>query len=536
MKIKLVFAFLCLFALVIVIRLYYIQVTKGEYFEALALGQQVSFEEIGGQRGEVFFNNGEILAQTKKTYLAYVFPDKVTEIQRLNEILGEDISSLKDVFKREIDKQDLDLLTDIDGVEIDQVWTRVYPQNKIASHVLGFINQEGEGQYGIEGYYDDVLKGRQGFNTKGKSPFGYSLFSDSGLFQSYKGTDIYLTLDYNIQYLAEKLLEQAKEDWNISSGQIIVSEPVTGKIIAMANYPRFDPNQYSQYYVGMFVNPAVQMLFEPGSVFKPFTMAQGLEQGMIEPDTTYIDEGSVKVGGPAIYNFQKRIWGEQSMTDVLEESINTGAVYVQDLVGRETFLRYLGQFGLYEKTYIDLQGETYSVNETLRNGYPRDIATASFGQGIQITPVQMIKAFSAIANQGKLMRPYIVEKAKDNNGNMIFNEPVEEGKVISPTTCQKLTSMLMSVVENGSARGTQIKGYHIAAKTGTAQVPLTTGGYSETQTIQSFIGFFPALEPQYLIMVKLDNPESLMAGHSVAPIFKQLAKYIIDYKEIPPTY
>ena len=375
---------------------------------------------------------------------------------------------------------------------------------------------------------------------KERSPFGYlTLFLDSKTEELFsQGADLFLTLDYHIQYFAQKLLKEAKEKFDIDSGQIIVQEPSTGKILALVDFPGFDPNQYGQEKdLSIFLNDTLQKLFEPGSIFKPFTMAAGLEEGLITPDMEYEDKGYVNLGGPPIYNFERRVWGVQSMTDVLEESINTGAVFVEQKLGRELFLKYLQNFGFFEKTGVDLQGEEFSLNETLKRGYPRDVAVASFGQGVEITPLQLVRAFGAIANGGKLLRPFVVEKIIQPDGTEIRIKPEIQRQVISETTCAKLTSMLVSVVEQGSGRRAKIKGYFIAGKTGTAQVPLKTGGYSQEKTIHSFVGFFPALDPKVLIFIKLDNPKGVKAAAlSTAPLFRELAKYIISLWQIPPDY
>jgi len=558
-KVKLIFFFLICFSLLIILRLYYLQIKKGEYYEALALGQQVSFEEIRGERGEIFLNNGEVLlAQTKKKNIVYIFPEKIPEETReetaeiMGEILGEKKENLLsffekgEVLKREISKEALQNLksSQLQGVSPDEVWARFYPQEELASHVIGFLNTQGQGQYGIEGYYDEILRGEDIFQTKGKTPFSFLTFlsdNNENVFEEYssKGASLYLALDYNIQYFSEKLLKTAKENWDIDAGQIIVTAPATGKILALAVYPTFNPNRYGEEKnLEIFLNSVLQKLFEPGSVFKPITFAQGLEENLITPETTYQDEGYVKIVGPPIYNFQKRVWGEQTMTDVLEESINTGAVFIQQKIGKEQFLEYLEEFGFFEKTGIDSGAEEFSGNKPLLSGHLRDLATASFGQGIEVTPIQLVRAFGAIANGGSLMRPYIVEKIVKANGEVIETQPEVQREVISQKTSNTLTSMMMSVIENGSGRNAKIKGYHLAGKTGTAQVPLKGGGgYSETETIQSFIGFFPALNPKVLIFVKLDNPREVEeASRSAVPLGRELIKYIIDYWQIPPDY
>lgn len=539
----------------IVLRLYNLQIKNGEYYDAMARGQQVSYEEVSAKRGQIFLKQGDFaLAETKTKYFLYITPSGIpaslleSQVETISSALEEDkedlISAIQigNIIKREVSEDIKEELKEkeLKGVRVENVYTRLYPQNEFASHVIGFVNTAGRGQYGIEHYYDEVLRGESFTKEKERSLFSFLDFKDSVSEQNItsQGNDIFLTLDYNIQYFAEKLLKQAKTDWDIDSGQIIVIAPDTGKILAMVEYPNFNPNSFEdETSLSIFLNTTVQKLYEPGSVFKAITMAGGLEEELVTPETTYDDTGVVEVGGPPIYNFEKRIWGEQSMIDVLEESINTGAVFIQQELGDELFFKYVKKFGFTQETGIDLQGEVYSTNKNLENGYPRDFATASFGQGVLITPIQLVIAFSAIANGGRLIKPYIVEKIISPDGKYIEAETKEKSRVITETTSAKLTAMLVSVVKNGAGRRTKIEGYHIAGKTGTAQVPKKTGGYYENNTIQSFIGYFPALNPKALILVKLDNPKGIgSASYSAVPIFKELAKYIIDLKQIPPSY
>jgi len=539
---------------VIIWRLYCLQIKRGEHYEAWALGQQVSYEDVASERGEIFLDQGKFpLAQTKTKYLLFVTPKSISAsllepyAQILSDLLNEDkeglISMMQEgrIIKREISEEIKSKIKKerLEGGRLEDVYTRFYPQDDFASHVIGFVNESHKGQYGIEHYYNDVLEGEEFLKEKERSLFSFLDFKDGASDEDAisKGNDIWLTIDYNIQYFAEKLMKQAKDDWDIDSGQIIVMEPSTGKLLAIVEYPNFDPNNYGKENdLGIFLNTTTQKLFEPGSVFKAITMAAGLEEELVTPETTYEDEGIIEVGGPPIYNFEKRVWGEQSMIDVLEESINTGAVFVQQELGDELFFKYVKRFGFTEKTGIDLQGEISSNNKGLEKGYPRDFATASFGQGILMTPIQLVASFSAVANKGRLMKPYIVERVVKPTGEYAETEPKEQARAISEKTAAKLTAMLVSVVKNGSARSTKIPGYHIAGKTGTAQVPNPAGGYYEHNTIHSFVGYFPALSPQAVILIKLDNPKGIgSAGYSTVPIFKELAQYIIDLKQIPPT-
>ncbi|GAI31848.1 unnamed protein product, partial [marine sediment metagenome] len=292
------------------------------------------------------------------------------------------------------------------------------------------------------------------------------------------------------------------------------------------------PNHYSEVDFELFQNSAVQELFEPGSAFKPITMAAALEQEKITPKTTYIDTGKVKIGEHTIHNYGEKVWGKQTMTGVLEKSINTGAVFVERQLGHELFLEYIDLFGFFEPTGIDLQGEEFSENREFKKGYEINFATASYGQGIEMTPIQLARAFCAIANGGKLVRPYIVEKIVENGTIIETQAEISSEQVISQKTASQLTAMLISVVENGFAKAAKVPDYYIAGKTGTAQIPWSTldidkRGYSQ-ETWQSFIGFAPAFSPKFLILIKLDNPGAKTAEYSAVPIFKELAKYIID--------
>ncbi len=543
-KINFIFFLFLLAGLAIVARLADLQIRKGSLYEAMALGQQSGDETPTIKRGGIFLQNGEqnggiSLAQTLSKTVFYISPKTFSPavLESEGDYLAAFFGTSKDellknfqegdLLKTEIPEQKADELRsylkkkNLTGLWLEDVLTRYYPQNRFASQLLGFVNSDGRGQYGLESYYDNLLSGRD---------------ISAGEVAVEKGADIFLTIDYNVQYFAEKALKQAKQNWDIDSGQIIVEEPRTGRIVALANIPSFDCNDYGKETdLGVFVNAVTQKLFEPGSIFKPITMVAGLEEKVVTPEMTYIDEGFVNVGGKNIYNFGKRVWGEQMMIDVLEESINTGAVFVEQQLGSDILWRYIKAFGFLEKTDIDLPGEVASVNEGLKHGYPRDFATASFGQGVMVTPIQLVRAFGAIANNGQMMQPYVVEKIVQPNGQVIMNQPKVVKQVISEATAAKITAMLISVVKNGAGRAAKIPGYYITGKTGTAQVPIK-GGYSDTETIQSFVGYFPALNPRYLVLIKLDDPKGVdSSGHSAAVMFHDVAKYIIDLKQIPPS-
>lgn len=531
-------------------RLAYIQIINHDLNKALAQGQQKTFNIVRGDRGNILFSKGEILATNVQGTFVFVSPPEIKEKDKVAQELSSMLNLDKEKILEKIEKDTLfekikDSVTeeerelidnlDLDGVYCREALFRSYPQKEMASQVVGFVGGEEMGQYGLEGYYNDSLQGKEEVQQKKKGSVGF--FFSEGINNSSEGSDITLTLDYNIQYVAETLLKKAKEDLNIKSGQIIVVEPTTGKIIALANYPNFDPNNYSDIDdFDIFQNTITQKLFEPGSVFKPITLAAAINENKITPQTKYVDTGKVKIGEYTIENYNGRVFGERTMTEVLERSINTGVVFAEKKLGHNLFLKYIEVFGLLEPTGVDLEGEVFSNNKNFKKGYEINFATASFGQGIEITPMQLIKAYTAIANQGKLVKPYIVEKIDDINVDINVSSP----QIISSKTASQVTAMLISVIENGYSKAARIPGYYIAGKTGTAQIPWSVlgedkKGYSD-ETWQSFIGFAPALNPRFLVLVKLDNPEVGTAEYSALPIFRELSKYIIDYWKIPPDH
>jgi len=540
-RINAIFLIFILFGAAIIGRLFFLQVIRRDYYRAMAQGQQGDLQALRGERGKIFFKGGEILAtNVEKDYL-FISPrnirDKEGTAKMLSQLLDIDEASLLEKIKKnnsfEKIKSDLTkeekakiLEKNLNGVHLREETVRNYLQNDIASHLIGFLSKDGEGQYGIEGRYNDILQGEERVLREG---------TNSNL-ETNKGVDIFLTVDYNIQFMAEKLLKQAKDDFNIKSGQIIVADPSSGKILALADFPNFDPNNYSEIKdFEIFQNSVTQKLFEPGSVFKPITMAAALDQNKITPQTSYIDTGEVKIGEDIIYNYGQRAFGKQTMTNVLEKSINSGAIFAENQLGNKLFLDYINRFELFEPTGIDLD-ETFSENKEFKKGYKVNFATASFGQGITITPILLVRAFCAIANGGKLVKPYVVEKIS-KNGQITETKPeIFSEQIISKKTASQVTAMMVSVVKNGPyTKRAKVLGYYIAGKTGTAQVP-EKGVYSTNKSWQSFIGFAPAFNPKFLILVKLDNPETKSSEYSATPIFGEMAKYIIDYYQIPPDY
>ena len=552
-RINFILVVIFLFGSVIMGRLFFLQVLEYDIYKALAKGQQKFFTEIEGDRGEILCQDkkGNLypLAINKNIVLAYASPQDVKDKEKTSQILAEILNleedllleklsenNLYELLKNKLTNAEIEKLNEADltGIYLREKEGREYPLENFASSLIGFVGGAGSGQYGIEEYWDETLQGKQGFIAGEKSSKGYSIFFDEKNNVIEAGADLILSIDYNIQYQAEKLLQEVHDSLNIEEGQIIVADPISGKILTLAHFPSFDPNQYSLEELEIFQNGSIQKIFEPGSVFKPITMAAALNEGRITPQTTYDDTGSIKIGGYTIHNYNDRSWGECSMSEVLERSINTGAVFAEKQISHDIFLDYIDRFNFFKPTGIDLIGEVYSTNQSLKKGYEINFATASFGQGIEVTPIQLIQAFTAIANDGKMVKPYVVETIanKDGSRTEILPEVINDN-VISSETAYKLTSMLVNVTENGFAKKARIPGYYIAGKTGTSQVAFSAlgidkAGYSE-KTVQSFIGYAPAFDPRFLILVKLDNPATRTAEYSAMPVWRDLAKYIIDY-------
>lgn len=441
----------------------------------------------------------------------------------------------------------------IKGLTVASEIGRFYTEGALAAHVLGFVGFDGNqrvGQYGIEFSYDDVLSGEM----KTQNVLDNKTYSDIlKLLKFWKkgedknaknqdnetanGNDIVLTIDQNIQSMAELTLYNVLKKWSSPKGSVIIEDPNTGAILAMASSPSFDPNNYSAYELRDFINPNVQEVFEPGSSFKPITMSAAIDTGALTPNTTYNDTGEVVVGGYTIRNFNEKANGIQTMRQVLEHSLNTGAIFAQEKTGDDAFLNYVVGFGFSQKTGVDLGGEASGNISNLFSGRKINFLTASFGQGIAVTPLQLANAFSAVANGGKLMRPYLVKEIIRPDGTAVATKPQVLGAPITEKTSAQLKSMLVDVVDKGFDKA-HIKGYDVAGKTGTAQIPDPAGGgyLDNDQFIHDFVGFAPAYAPRFVILIKMERPKGIkFAADSLSPVFGDMARYLIRYFNIPPT-
>jgi len=538
-------------------RLFMLQIVQHREYLVLAAQQHRLVEEIMPERGAIFAKSrgDELipLAMNRTFGNVAVSPRDLKDPSSVAVILGQILDIKKEEIlpkllkqndpyeviakkiepsqKEEIEKRK------IKGVFVEEEKRHVYPHKTLAAHVLGFVNQEAEGKYGLERIYERDLTGERGMLEGVKDAAGFWIALGRKIVRpSRNGASLVLTIDYNIQLKAEEALAKAREKWKAASGSILVTEPGTGKILALAALPVFDPNFYAKEKdLSVFLNPLVESRYELGSVLKPLTMASGLEEGVVYPETTYVDEGAVKVRGYTIRNFDLNAHGKQTMTQILEKSLNTGAAYVAKLLGMHRQEEYLRRFGLDGKTGIDLPGEVGGDLSNLKTGREIEFYTASFGQGIAITPLQLASAIGAIANGGTLMKPYVVERIIDDAGNTTVRSPEARRRVIATSTAEMVTKMLVSAVRSGFENRASVKGYFVAGKTGTAQIPRSDGrGYSD-DVIHTFVGYAPAFRPRFLILLKLDKPQgNRFAANTLTSAFHDLAEFILNYYEIPP--
>ncbi len=415
---------------------------------------------------------------------------------------------------------------------------RRYPGGSLAAHIIGFTSQSRIGAYGLEQYYDEILRGRDGKIRAESDALGDEILPfdlPQGSWAT-DGSTLVLTLNSALQNIAERELANGLQEFGAQTGQIIILEPSTGKILALASYPAPDLNAFATTDLSRFNDPAVSLPYEPGSVFKVVTLSAGLDSGKLTPNIILNDPGSVVIGGRRFYNSDRKGYGDVSLTTAMEKSLNVIAAKIALATGPKTFYQYLHDFGFGSLTNVDLAGEIPGTVKNPGDGiwYESDLGTNSFGQGIATTPLQMANALAAVANGGNLMRPYIVDRIIHPDGSVEPRSPRVIRRVLKPETSKIVTDILAHSIGVESTNKANLPGYKIAGKTGTAQIPIP-GGYDPKWTIASFGGFFPADNPQYVILVKIDRPTKSPWGSQVAsPIFAAVAKEISQLTGLPP--
>jgi cell division protein FtsI/penicillin-binding protein 2 len=556
-RLTIVYAILLILLGAVAVKLFQRQIIQHSYYVAQALSQHVSSETVPAPRGQILVYDSQLkenypLATNVSLFDLIAIPKQIKYPELTASELKPFLPDWADAdllttlssgkvylppLKREVSEDEAKAIKalKLPGIYLTPDEYRYYPEGALAADVLGFVNRDRIGQYGVEGFFEKELHGIDGFLSAEIGTLGQTitLGKRSGL-DPQPGDNIVLTLDRALQYYTDKTLKDAVEKHGAKQGSVVIMDPKTGAILAMSSYPNFDPNQYNQTPLERFTNLNTSVVYEPGSVFKVITLSAAIDAGLISPSTTYVDTGSVQVQDRTIKNAEGKVWGEVSMNKVLEQSINSGAIFAVQKLGKQLFYKYLKDFGFLDKTGVEISGEVAGNVKTPQSWSDVDLATMSFGQGIAITPMQLLAAVGAIANSGKLMQPHLVKEIDYPNGPVLI-QPKMVRQVISPQTAQTMSAMMVNQVENGNGKRAAVAGYYIAGKTGTAQVPVA-GGYSSARTIGTFVGFGPTENPQFVMLARIDEPKDVQfAESSAAPLFGQIAKFFLDYEQIPPS-
>jgi cell division protein FtsI/penicillin-binding protein 2 len=570
MRLAIMFGVFLVFGITIIVRLFFLMILQRDFYLALASGSQEMYEKLVPERGEIFIQDSRTreefpVAMNKDYFILFadtrqIESDKTAEeiATKLSPLLGYDDEQKLALYlklKKENDpyepieqKVEQNLAESIStlnlpGIGLIRKSYRYYPEDNLASHVIGFLGKDEQGKdigrYGVEGYLNSELSGSGGFmeGLRGASGSWISI-AGKAFKPAQDGADILLTIDRALQFTACEKLKQGMQEFGASSAALVIMDPFSGAIRAMCSEPGFDLNLYGKVdSVDVYNNTAIFTPYEPGSIFKPLVMAAALNEEVLAKDSIFFDSGS-RTGLCAIpiRNAGNKSYGDQSMTGILENSINTGMVYVAERLSKKKLIEYFNSFGFGIQTGLGLDVErtgnfdVLSINSI--DKFDCYSATASFGQGVTATPLQMAVAFSAIANGGSLVRPYIVDEIRYSDGKIERTKKQEIRQIISNKTASVLGGMLVNVVDKGHAKQAGVKGYYVAAKTGTAQIP-GKGGYTE-ETNHSLIGFAPADDPKFVMIVKYEKPRRAYAESTAAPIFGQIAKFALQYYAVEP--
>jgi len=443
---------------------------------------------------------------------------------------------------RNATEEQLELVNALDDPSIDYVLedARSYPELSFGGHVIGFLGQDDAGKakgfYGIEGFYNDFLSGAPGELYSQTDLTGAWIGVGQRKFvPAVDGGDVLLTIDRTVQVTACGILKKGIEQFRADGGSLVIIEPSTGNIIAMCGAPDFDPKNYGEVEdFSTYNNPGIFDPYEPGSIMKPLVMAAALDVKAVTPNSTFVDTGSVTIDDFTIKNSADKVYGTANMIQVLEDSINTGMVWVMRRMGHDTLKEYFERFGFGSLTGIELKTEVPGTTASLGEQAEVYAATAAFGQGITTTPLQIAAAYAALANSGTYMKPHIVDELRYSDGTVEKKEPEAVRQSISPETATTIGAMLISVVEYGHGKRAAVPGYYIAGKTGTAQVA-EHGSYSETNFNGSFAGYGPVHDPRFAMIVEISNPKDIIYAESTAaPVFGKIAKFLLEYYGVAP--
>lgn len=565
------FGILAMFGL-LVYKAFEIQVVNHDIYQAMAENQHRSEGTLRGVRGNIYVQDLKSdrlhpVAINKRLYTVTINPKQIQDKglasigyveERLmyhfpeydRERLKTQISKQGDMWElieRNVSQEKAEEMQaeDLVGVYYEEQTERFYPEETFASHVLGFVrssDQEESGQYGVEQFYQEVLRGQDGYEQKETDTRGTWLaVSDRERVDPKEGSDLVLTIDHTIQFKLEETLAKLTEDFQAKGATGIIMDPYTGEILALANQPTFNPNEFNKVEsLDVFLNRAVSAIYEPGSIFKPLTVAMGIDTESVTPETTYYDSGELTLNGFTIKNANERSFGQSTVQFALNNSLNTGMAFIQQKVGQESFKDYMNRFWFGQQTGVDLPGELAgNLNNIFGSrAVVRDInfATASYGQGIAVTPIQMLTAYNAIVSDGQVRKPHVVDEIRHKDGTVEDVEPEILGQAVSEQTVETLRNMMVDTVESGQSKKAGVPGYYIGGKTGTAQIPSPEGGYGD-DTFQSFIEFGTLADTRFTMLISLDSPiGSRFADGSVVPAAREMNEFLVNYFDISPDY
>lgn len=537
---------------------------QGEFLQSQAENQHFTDTKIDAVRGSILFSDGSILVSSNPVFTLYGLPKTINLDQKtkiaysLAKAFSEDPKDVDDVAKDLISKLSQDLYwvslkknvsveqkkqiesLNLQGIGFDQGSSRFYPEGSSSAHILGFLGSDakglGKGYFGLEGHYDGELRGVSGLVRNEKDAMGLPiLIGDFSTNEARNGKKLILNIDRSVQFIAERSLKVGIEQYGAKAGSIVIMDPKTGGILALASYPNYDPFKYFNFPKEYYRNSVVADQYEPGSTFKVLAMAAVLNEDLVKPDTHCdICSGPVSMGGFTIRTWDNKYFPDSTLSDVIVHSDNTGMVFVGRKLGLDKFYSYLENFGFGQPTNIDLQDESSPDIRPKSDWREIDLATVSFGQGIAVTPIQMVRAVAVIANGGNLMEPHVVKEIKDDSGTFEIKPKVIR-QVLKNSTAQMVKEMMVAAVEQGEAKFFRIKGFKVAGKTGTAQIPVA-GHYDANKTIASFVGFAPADNPRFVMLVRFDEPSaSIFGAETAAPTFFEIAKQLFLHYKIAPT-
>lgn len=533
-------------------RLMYLQFYRSGWLTENAIDQRIRDIPVEAKRGIIYDRNGRELAVSMSTDSVYAIPAEIRNADetaaKLAAILALDQDKLaaklkkrqaftwikrkiEDDTAREVKKLNLP------GIGLTQEGRRYYPHDHLAAHILGFTGIDSQGLDGVEMTFDNYLKGRPGsiiveYDARGREiPYASHRFS-----APVDGNNLYLTIDLVIQQIIERELEKVMQETQAKAATIIVMQPKTGEILALANRPDYNPNKFADYPSKLWRNVAVSNAYEPGSTFKILTTSAALGDKVVKPEERFFDPGGIEVQGRTIHCWKHGGHGSQTFREVVQNSCNVGFVTVGLRLGKDPFYKYLNDFGLGKSTGIDLPGEAKGIMIDQNKATPINIATMSMGQSVAVTPIQLLSAVSAVANDGLRTRPQIVREIRGKDNQVIRGfQPDTLNQVIDSDTAQLVKSILEGVVANGSGKNAFIEGYRIAGKTGTAQ-KVGAGGYVAGKYVASFAGFAPADQPELAMLVVIDEPVGLYYGGQIAaPVFGAVMKDLLQYLKVAPS-